>query len=60
MSQSLNPKTVRPASGERLSAARTTGGVGTTWEKRRRRRSAMERGSESGSLTSSEERERAI
>lgn len=60
MSHSLNPRTIRPASGERHRAAWTREGVGTMCEKLRLRRWVIERGSDSGSFLSSDERERAI
>ena len=50
----------RGASGERFRVWRTRFGDGVMWEKLRWRRCEMARGSESGFLRSSEERDRAI
>lgn len=55
ISQLLNPRTVRPASGERLRVERTREGVGLMWEKQRWSLWEIGRGSEFGSLRSSEE-----
>lgn len=55
MSQWLNPRTVRPASGERLRVERTREGVGLMWEKQRWSLWEIGSGSEFGSFKSSEE-----
>jgi hypothetical protein len=56
MSQWLNPRTVRPASGERLRVERTREGVGLMWEKQRWSLWEIGSGSEFGSFKSSDER----
>ena len=55
MSQWLNPRTVRPASGERLRVERTREGVGLMWEKQRWSLWEIGSGSEFRSFKSSEE-----